>query len=107
MTSRPRQFDHDPGEVAQAATRPGPSGTEARVCEDIAARQRLGIQKYGQTVAANPLGHRAWLWHAYEESLDHSVYLRRAIEQLDADAAAAAARAGTTTMPDQPPVFPT
>lgn len=69
----------------------GPTGTEARVCEDIARRQQLGIQKYGTTVAGNPLGYRAWLWHAYEESLDHSVYLRRAIEQLDADAAAAAA----------------
>lgn len=58
------------------------------MCEDIARRQQLGIHKYGTTVAGNPLGHRAWLWHAYEESLDHTVYLRRAIEQLDADAAA-------------------
>jgi len=70
-------------------TVPAPTGTEARVCEDIARRQQLGIHKYGTTVAGNPLGVRAWLWHAYEESIDHSVYLRRAIEQLDADAAAA------------------
>lgn len=74
---------------------PAPTGTEARVCEDIARRQQLGIHKYGQTVAANPLGHRAWLWHAYEESLDHTVHLRRAIEQLDTDAAAAANLART------------
>ena len=67
---------------------PAPTGTEARVCEDIARRQQLGIHKYGTTVAGNPLGYRAWLWHAYEESLDHTVYLRRAIEQLDTDAAA-------------------
>ena len=76
---------------------PAPTGTEARVCEDIARRQQLGIHKYGQTVSANPLGHRAWLWHAYEESLDHTVYLRRAIEQLDTDAAAAAAATPPTT----------
>lgn len=68
---------------------PAPTGTEARVCEDIARRQQLGIHKYGTTVAGSPLGVRAWLWHAYEESIDHSVYLRCAIEQLDADAAAA------------------
>ncbi len=67
---------------------PAPTGTEARVCEDIARRQQLGIHKYGTTVAGNPLGYRAWLWHAYKESLDHTVYLRRAIEQLDTDAAA-------------------
>lgn len=29
------------------------SGVEAAVCEDIAKRQRLGIQKYGVTVADN------------------------------------------------------
>lgn len=58
-------------------------GTEARVCEDIAKRQQLGIAKYGQTVANNPLELRAWLQHAYEETLDKAVYLRRAIEEMD------------------------
>lgn len=37
------------------------TGTEARVCEMIASRQRLGIAKYGQTVANNPLALRQWL----------------------------------------------
>jgi len=59
------------------------TGTEARVCEDIAARQELGVRKYGTTVQANPLPLRAWLQHAYEETLDQAVYLRRAIEELD------------------------
>lgn len=59
-------------------------GTEARVCQDIAKRQQLGIAKYGQTVANNPLELRAWLQHAYEETLDKAVYLRRAIEEMDA-----------------------
>lgn len=60
-----------------------PSGTEARVCADIARRQQLGIAKYGTTVAKNPLELREWLQHAYEEMLDQVIYLRRAIEELD------------------------
>lgn len=64
-------------------TTPAPTGTEARVCQDIAARQALGVRKYGTTVEANPLSLRDWLQHAYEETLDQAVYLRRAIEQID------------------------
>lgn len=56
-------------------------GTEARVCEDIAARQRVGIAKYGTTVEDNPLPLDKWLKHAYEECLDMAVYLRRAMDE--------------------------
>ncbi|MDD0837893.1 hypothetical protein PSQ40_04845 [Curvibacter sp. HBC61] len=76
-----------------------PTGTEARVCELIAQRQALGIAKYGQTVAENPLSLRDWLQHQLEELLDAAVYAQRAIEQLDQmdsernDAALAKARA--------------
>ena len=59
------------------------TGTEARVCELIAARQRLGIAKYGTTVASNPLSLRQWLMHSLEEKLDDAVYMARAIEELD------------------------
>lgn len=59
------------------------SGTELRVCRMIAERQMRGIQKYGTTVEANPLTLRDWLQHALEESLDHAIYLKRAIEELD------------------------
>jgi hypothetical protein len=59
------------------------TGTEARVCEDIARRQKAGLQKYGMSVADNPLLLRAWLQHQYEELLDAAVYCRRAIEELD------------------------
>jgi hypothetical protein len=62
-----------------------PTGTEAKVCADIAARQALGIQKYGTTVQNNPLPLRQWLQHAYEECLDQAVYLRRAMDQLGRD----------------------
>lgn len=58
------------------------TGTEAGVCADIAARQKVGIAKYGITVADNPLTLRQWLQHAYEECLDQAVYLKRAIEAI-------------------------
>ena len=63
-----------------------PTGTEARVCADIAARQALGINKYGKTVEENPLARRQWLEHAYEECLDMAVYLRRLMEEMDKEA---------------------
>jgi len=62
---------------------PPPTGIEAIVCNDIAARQQLGIAKYGTTVADNPLPLRAWLEHAYEECLDQAVYLRRVMAEVD------------------------
>jgi len=55
-----------------------PTGIEARVCEDIAARQRLGIAKYGRTVEQSP---DDMLSHAYEEALDLAVYLKADIER--------------------------
>ena len=59
------------------------TGTEGLVCDDIAARQKLGTAKYGTTVCANPLELKAWLQHAYEEALDQAIYLKRAIQELD------------------------
>ena len=59
------------------------TGTEARVCEMIAARQRLGTAKYGMTVAGNPLELRAWLQHQLEELLDAAIYCQRSIEEID------------------------
>jgi hypothetical protein len=61
-----------------------PEGTEARICVEIAARQQMGIAKYGTTVAENPIGLREWLVHAKEEALDQAIYLQRAIEEIDA-----------------------
>lgn len=57
--------------------------TETQVCQDIWARQRVGIVKYGATVAENPLPLKAWLQHAYEEHLDAAIYLKRAIQELE------------------------
>ena len=62
-------------------------GVEAEVCADIARRQALGKNKYGTTVAENQLSLRCWLHHAYEETLDKAVYLKRAIAEIDAQQA--------------------
>ena len=63
-----------------------PIGIEALVCEEIARRQQLGINKYGTTVADNNLSLREWLQHQYEELLDAAVYCRRAIAEIDDNA---------------------
>jgi len=59
------------------------TGIEKLVCEDIESRQIKGLNKYGTTVADNPLSLREWLQHQYEELLDAAVYCRRAIDELD------------------------
>jgi hypothetical protein len=60
-------------------------GTEADVCADIARRQQFGIKKYNTTVRDNDLSLKEWLQHAYEETLDKAIYLKRAIEQINKD----------------------
>lgn len=59
------------------------TGTEARVCQDIALRQAKGIAKYGTTVESNPLGLLQWYKHHYEELLDAAVYVKRIIEMME------------------------
>ena len=55
-----------------------PSGIEALVCKDIAARQKVGLKKYGCSVAESP---DDMLVHAYQEVLDLAVYLRAEMER--------------------------
>lgn len=57
--------------------------TETLVIADIKARQQKGLEKYGTTVAENPLTLRQWLQHAYEETLDKAIYLKRAMQEID------------------------
>ena len=68
---------------ASLSNNPEPHGIEALVCADIAKRQATGMNKYGISVADNPLMLKAWLQHQYEELLDAAVYCRRAIAELD------------------------
>ena len=60
-----------------------PEGIEAEVCADISRRAAMGLEKYGVTVADNPLNLREWLTHQYEELLDAAIYCKRAIAELD------------------------
>lgn len=58
------------------------TGIELQVCKDIERRQKIGLQKYGTTVLENNLPLISWLQHAYEETLDKAVYLKRAMYEL-------------------------
>lgn len=68
--------------MTKASETPLPTGIEKIVCDDIASRQQAGIQKYGTTVRDNPLPLVEWLRHAYHETLDQAIYLRRAIDEI-------------------------
>ena len=57
--------------------------TERLVAGDILTRQQHGLNKYGTSVANNPLTQRQWLQHAYEEALDLAVYLKRLMQDMD------------------------
>ncbi len=59
-------------------------GVEARICAEIAARQKRGIAKYGMTVAENPLSLLQWIQHAKEEALDQAIYLERMADEIRA-----------------------
>jgi hypothetical protein len=50
---------------------------------DLRRRSEVGIQKYGTTLAGNPIDLRAWLEHLLEELLDASCYVKRAIVEMD------------------------
>lgn len=51
--------------------------------EMLLQRSKFGLQKYGTTIAENPLELRAWLQHALEEALDMANYLQAAISKID------------------------
>ena len=57
--------------------------TETTIIEMIQARQQLGLNKYGTTVARNPLELRQWLQHSLEEKLDDCIYMMRCLQELD------------------------
>jgi hypothetical protein len=50
------------------------------VVDDMDARERVGKAKYGTTMDRGDLTHEEWLRHAYEEALDHALYLKKAME---------------------------
>lgn len=52
------------------------------VRSDLQQRSERGIQKYGTTLDREDLNLKDWLQHAYEETLDKALYLKRAINEL-------------------------
>jgi hypothetical protein len=53
------------------------------VRDDLLRRSQIGIEKYGTMLDRKDLDLRAWLQHAYEETLDQANYLKRAIMEID------------------------
>jgi hypothetical protein len=58
------------------------SNTLTEVIADMQDRESVGIKKYGTTIDRQDLELTDWLQHAYEESLDKSLYLKAAINKL-------------------------
>jgi len=48
-----------------------------QVINDINAREQKGLETYGTTMDRNDLTQDQWLNHAYEESLDFAIYLKK------------------------------
>ena len=57
------------------------------IIDDLLAREEKGIKEYGTTMDRTDLSEIDWLQHAYEESLDLSIYLKKLIKiKKDANA---------------------
>jgi hypothetical protein len=72
------RMSHD--EVSVSGTcPPAPEDLEIEeaVIEEIRRRRELGRAKYKKTMEREDLGTLQWAQHALEESLDHSVYLKK------------------------------
>ena len=65
---------------------PAPVSGDKIVDETVAmllARSKLGQAKYGTTLMRNDLSLLDWMRHAIEESLDRTLYLLRALKDLE------------------------
>ena len=56
-----------------------PKQVYAQVMLDLRAREKMGIEKYGVSVDKAKLDTIQWMQHAYEESLDHAIYMKKII----------------------------
>lgn len=54
-----------------------------QVIETYKRRSVVGMKVYGQSMYNNPEGLRHWLQNALEEAMDFTLYLQRAIEEID------------------------
>lgn len=55
----------------------------AEVRKDLRERSEIGIEKYNTTLDRTDIDLKGWLQHAYEETLDKALYLKRAIRELN------------------------
>jgi hypothetical protein len=53
------------------------------VRSDLKDRSEVGIEKYNTTLDRTDIDLKGWLQHAYEETLDKALYLKRAIKELE------------------------
>jgi hypothetical protein len=49
------------------------------IIDDLLIREDKGLKEYGTTMDRTDLSEEDWLQHAYEESLDLSIYLKKII----------------------------
>jgi hypothetical protein len=49
------------------------------IIDDLLEREDKGLKEYGTTMDRTDLTEQDWLQHAYEESLDLSIYLKKII----------------------------
>lgn len=56
-----------------------PKQVYAQVMIDLRDREKMGIEKYGVSVDKAELSALQWMQHAYEESLDHAIYMKKLI----------------------------
>ena len=56
-----------------------PKHVYSQVMVDLRDREKMGIEKYGVSVDKAELDTLQWMQHAYEESLDHAIYMKKII----------------------------
>lgn len=56
-----------------------PKQVYPQVMIDLRNREKMGIEKYGVSVDKAELNAIQWMQHAYEESLDHAIYMKKLI----------------------------
>ena len=59
-----------------------PSDILEKVIEDMVRREKRGFEKYNTTMDRQDLSLVEWLNHAYEETLDKALYLKKSIDMM-------------------------
>lgn len=57
--------------------------TTEKLCIELQERRKMGLNKYGTTLADAGLTHKQLLQHAKEEALDLAEYLQAQIDMIE------------------------